>query len=889
MTTTRLKRESDINVAPERVKPVRGRLSRLQRGIIALFLVLGVIAVVLLSTMVWQQLFNLRTASKDNAQWLISQLEIEILQFQSAVKSESLSPEPDLKKVRRRFDLFYSRIGLVTEGYMIDVLRNPEDIKCVNRISDFAEKTLPLIDGPSADLVAALPELSLALEGVYEESRNLSLSVVRTLAEMEQERRDRLRKLLSAIAFLVTGLFLVLVASLAVIVWLYRLSERRTVDLNRAVVRQRATIGATVDAVFLLDEDCSILEYGGAAERMFGYRLPEVIGCDIGTLAIQAEDMDAFRERLKLVAPSGLDAAKSEGSRQIWGRRKSGEKFPIEVSAEFADISDKRLLVVFIRDVSEVYYNRQKLIAARDTAKQAEEEKSRFIAVMSHEMRTPLNGIIGAVEILRNTDLSQKQSRFIEILQQSGQRLLMQVNRVLDISRIESGKIDISPRWFDPAEFASQLIESNRHLADGRGNKLLVRGADELPAEVFADDDILAHVVSNVLSNAIKFTEGGLVTLEMGLVPTGAETGLFTVAVQDNGIGIAAENREKVFEDFISLNRKSQGYQEGAGLGLGIARRLTAALDGQIRLDESHSPGSRFVLDVPVALRAITAATDGAATPHAGGKGAQMGKVSAPLRVLVADDDEINRMILQEYLTQMGHDVHLAVDGKDCVSKAAAGDIDVILMDFGMPELDGITATKRILGLELNPGPRIIGITADINEARHATAIKAGMAFCLTKPVTPAALAEALLPLSQNGSFDGQFGGAGEANNPTEGVLDEPALDQLEDMIGKDNLIGLITRFINEANAAIVDLRNSDPHERLEIAHKKAGSAGAVGARQLREAMLQIEGLSEHDDPALADLLGELPAIVAETTSAFVARLPDLDQKLSAPAGEAEN
>jgi signal transduction histidine kinase/CheY-like chemotaxis protein len=368
------------------------------------------------------------------------------------------------------------------------------------------------------------------------------------------------------------------------------------------------------------------------------------------------------------------------------------------------------------------------LALARDTADRANAAKSQFLTRMSHELRTPLNGILGMAQVLeRDPSLQGEQRERVVLLEQAGRHLLAIVNDLLDLVRIEAGKLELSPRPVPVSDLVRGSVNLVAETAAAKGVALTAEIAEDVPAAVLADALRVRQILVNLLGNSIKFTpSGGKVVLSVSR--DGAD-GALALKVTDTGPGVAAEILPHLFQDFVS-RPPDASTSEGAGLGLAISASLARAMGGTISHERGpNGVGSVFTAALPLPaadLAEAQAPTQPAAQPLPPG-----------LRVLVVDDVASNRKLADAMLRQAGFSVALADSGAAAVAALAAGAVpDVVLMDLYMPEMDGLTATRRIRTLAGAAGRvPVIALTADVSSDRMKVYQAAGMNGCITKPL----------------------------------------------------------------------------------------------------------------------------------------------------------
>jgi len=517
-------------------------------------------------------------------------------------------------------------------------------------------------------------------------------------------------------------------------------------------------------------------------------------------------------------------------------------------------------------DITQLKRTMDELAAARDAARAAGEAKSQFLARMSHELRTPLNGILGFAQVLlRDPALTPDQREQVSTLQEAGRHLLELVNGLLDLSKIEAGKLDLNLRHVE----LRPLMDSCAGLLAPEVARKAIHFALDIapgtPKAVEADATRVRQMLLNLLSNAVKFTPtGGRVDLRVMPLKAGARG--IRIEVEDTGPGIPPEKRHLLFEDFSQLLPNQGEETSGTGLGLAISARLATLMGGRIGCDSEQRSGALFWVELP--LREVAPPV---AAPAGGG--ALSRAIARSLRVLVADDVAANRMVARAMLVAGGHRVDAASDGAEALAAAGQADYDVILMDVQMPGMDGLDATRRIRML---PGRRgrvpVLAVTASALPEQIAACQAAGMDGHLSKPIDRESLLAAISRLAA-GSRVPQPPETPSAAEPV--LLDAAALAALGGDLGA-SADAVIAAFSSELRTVVATLAGpevmGDAARLRTLAHRLLGAARTLGARRLARATEALQQELRHDrDPAqaLAEVLyiarATLPALEAAT------------------------
>ncbi|NLH82160.1 MAG: response regulator, partial [Phyllobacteriaceae bacterium] len=434
--------------------------------------------------------------------------------------------------------------------------------------------------------------------------------------------------------------------------------------------------------------------------------------------------------------------------------------------------------------------------------------------------------------------------------------LLHLIADALDVTRLQSGLPTLRREVFDLGAMIEEVAAINRPAAATKGDGLVV--AADLPAVGFVGDrNRLRQILMNLVGNAIKFTRDGTIRIEAWVERPAGAAPTVEIAVVDSGIGIAPEEIERVFEEFVALDSADARIPQGSGLGLAIARRLAELMGGTLTATSRIGAGSRFVLTLPfetAATPAVPASPEGAA---------RSARPRAGLRVLLVEDNPTNRLVTGEMLAALGVEVEEAEDGEIGVAKATDERFDLILMDLGMPKLDGRAATRAIRA-NADAASRdvpIVGLTAHALPGVEDELVAAGMNRCLYKPLRLADLNALLVDLfgAETRPRDEEPAGPAEVDDPS--VLEFAELSELSELLGQDRRVARLDAFRDEIGRTTAALAASSLVERGAAAHRLAGSAAVFGTERLRTTASALE----------AACAGGEEGEVARRTAAFIA------------------
>ncbi len=503
-------------------------------------------------------------------------------------------------------------------------------------------------------------------------------------------------------------------------------------ELRRlALVAQRA-----LDSVIVSDVKGRILWVNDAFTRITGFSPEEVLG---------------RRPASILNGPDTSRKASDEIARAIRGGRthraeiinytKDGRRIWVETNLApvFDESGNMEMVIAIERDVTLAKQHQEELAQAKLAAEEGERAKADFLASMSHEIRTPMNGIIGMADLLSEMELTEDSNLYVNTIRHSAEALLTIINDILDFSKLRAGKMRLNPVVFDLSECLRNVADLLRPQANGKGLYLNITLPD-LPGKVRGDDVRLRQILLNVIGNAIKFTERGGVHVQVVTTLIQDEIQC-RIDVIDTGIGIPPDRIDQVFDQFAQADAATTRRFGGTGLGLSISRKLAQNMGGDVSVTSEPDKGSCFSITLKMhTARAVECAHDGlndAASPAS----------LQGLKILLAEDNRTNRLVIAKFLSDARITLETAHDGRQAVDMALRFSPDIILMDMSMPEMDGLDATRAIRARP-GPQPRIIALTANAYHSDREACLEAGMDAFLTKPVRKAQLIRQIAQLA---------------------------------------------------------------------------------------------------------------------------------------------
>ena len=825
---------------------------------LATSLVLGVClsAVAVLAWRVVDASRDLRLYMAEDSSWVIAQLEVDHQHVLLALQEHLNQTGPQdrsLSEVLLKFDIYFSRVQTVLShtATVKDFVAEREEFDArLEIIRNNLSSVTPLVDALRPGDLAGLAQMNALMAEVLPDIRYVVVTAVQTWQRRAQMLRLQREAVLEQ--FLTAGaLALALILGLlAVSAHLYRQSALRNTMVERLDSNLRASFEAALDGVIVTDAEGRILLFNSAAETLFNQRRAFVIGRSISILlpprAGQRQAVDA-RQLIQQI--------ERRRRRKLRLRGRDGQMLPISVSAVGdTGSSGQPIHVGFVRDISSVVMmERQRRQAARRVERDAA-EKVRFLAATSHELRTPMQGVLGAIDLVLREQSDPAIQSLLHIAQESAVAALDQIDHVLEVTALDDvAQPERADEPFSAATIAADLIAAAVRNGPQEGLDIRLDLVGDVPSEVIGKPRAFRQTLRNLISNAVKFGAGKPIILRLSCLSPDA----LRVEVEDAGIGIDLKDQSRIFDDFEALDRDYTRLSGGIGIGLGIVRRAVLSMRGTVGVFSRLGQGSIFWFEIPV--------QPALPQPQATGQ-------LTPMQILVVDDQSINRLLFEKMVNALGHQADQADSGQVAVRMARAERYDLILMDISMPEMDGIEATRHIRAEGASRQSPIVGFTANLQPADHARALAAGMREILYKPARPADVERVLynVPLAPP---------AEDVAGLNEGICD--AVDLLANSLGVDRLAKLV-RDVDSSFDALFELASAkgDLAELASEAHKCAGAAAILGALPLHAACCALETAAlKHETSQIADHVQRCQLTLSICSGMIKARVNQLSRQ----------
>lgn len=622
------------------------------------------------------------------------------------IVSVSTAPDPNV--------LFFALAFLVGASMDAGPSMSVNNLATSLRISVFAATTLFVLVVQETFVNSSAVGQFLKLVGIFILALAVYFNVLSTRASAARQSRSRAELLAHATALE---------------------SAHAELSLLQEETRKLALVAQYAnDIVLILDSDLNILWVNNAFTQVMGFAQEEVKGqhpadvlagpgSDKGEMAAVARQLEAGEAVRSVVLNYTRDG------RKIW---LDTNLVPIMTNGRV------EMIIGIERDITAARAQAKALEQARENAEASIRAKEAFLAMVSHEIRTPMNGILGMADVLASSDLTEAQKNYVATIHTSAEALLTIINDVLDVSKLNAGKLSIAQAPFSLAACVRDSADLLRNAAQEKGLYFDVVFETQVPPVLLGDQGRVRQILVNMIGNAVKFTEMGGVTVTVRHLVEGAEAQV-TVRVEDTGIGVPQDRQGQIFEMFEQADSTTNRQFGGTGLGLAISRHLARKMSGDLVLVARRGPGACFEMTLGLTIETNQKSEDRPAPSDL-----PPTKDLNGLKVLVAEDNATNQLLLKTYLRDQNLDLRMVSNGREALEEVMSNPPDVILMDMSMPEMGGIEATHAIRATQTKQ-PVIIALTANAFETDKTACLEAGMNEFLSKPIRRADLVQTLL------------------------------------------------------------------------------------------------------------------------------------------------
>lgn len=663
-------------------------------------------------------------------------------------------------------------------------------------------------------------------------------------------------------------------------------------DPSRAVpTRVRSALDSLAEGLLIVDVDDRIMLANNSFAELFGVEADRLVGHSASEFdwefVVDSEEAPPnFRLDLPWLTSLREKRAVANSILRLRSAQDSYRSFNVNCSPILGADGNHRGVLVSFDDITSLEEKNEQLKEARYAADAANEAKSEFLARMSHEIRTPMNAILGYSDLLRRgiVDNDQQRDEHLTTIHSSGEHLLALINDILDLSKIEAGKMELELAKSSPVQLVSQVIQVLKIKAEEKGIGLLAEFPTKLPETITTDAVRLRQAIINLVGNAIKFTDVGSVRVVVRMEETSdsKSSHLLEIDVVDTGVGMTSEACNKIFEPFAQADTSITRKFGGTGLGLAISLQLAEKLGGDLAVQSSPGEGSRFTLTLdPGSLEGVAWLSPDELQLSVQSTNAEPSESEQIIqlphsRILVVDDAPQNRRLASVYLKRAGAEVFEAENGKEAVELSMANEFDAILMDVHMPVMDGLTATRLLR--EQGFASHIIALTADVLKDDEVKCREAGCNGFLTKPISIERLLGTLSELLTDSPQPQTIAKHKSIENNVSRVqgTEENILGQIEEIsqtvssagserggdapiisslpLDDPEILEIVESFMESLQERVQAMRaafdTSDFHELRELGHWLKGSAGTVGFDQFSETAEAFEACAKAENLA---------------------------------------
>ncbi|MGJ8589952.1 MAG: PAS domain S-box protein [Yoonia sp.] len=789
---------------------------------------------------------KVRNAGSDNVTWTIVQTEVDFQNLQLALSGALISmlngESAVIDEIKRAFDIYYSRTNAVQFVYGLAASTANDDPSVIlDRLNQRKFELAEILDGWDRPSITEIRDLLELVDQSEDDVRSFTTQMLKVLVADTSDTRLKQLSMLSRFAVLLGVVVGLLLSMLGVSVLLLTRLQNKAITTSSIADNLRHIVEASQDAVVIADQNGTVVQYNQSAHEIFGYTAQEAIGASMEDLFIPEDQKAAHQLGMARYSRTGQARVVNQGRKLMTARNKSGLEFPVEVTiSESKDRLRRTIFIGILRDVSARIAKDIELNMALEEAKKDASAKERFLAVMSHEMRTPLQGVLATFDLLNHQAASGSEKSLIKLGEQSAVKALEQINQTLEIVRLNEVTMSKQADIIDPLASLQNLITLLEPLLHQRRNTITLEFSTESNLQIIGNQYLFDALFDNLLSNANKFTEAGHISIHLQANALSCDKVELLIEVADTGVGIAAEDLTSIFDDFITSDDTYTRSFEGTGLGLGIVKRCCERMGGEISVESKIGVGAIFRFRCVCGIVAGHV-SDTSSNQILNDNKEEVETWERPPLILIVDDNKINQTMIGKMLEKLGCGFEYADDGLVAVQKCACQSYDLILMDLSMPNLNGLDATPLIRQI-CRPQGAIVCISAHSSDELCNSVREAGMSELLPKPVRLDELAS-LLKRTVIFKTDEALC-VMEDSLGVEKNTDIEVQDLLE-TFGTDQFFTFIKDFDQTLTSDIKQVKlllNYGKHkDAAGLLHRSAGSAGMIGAKRLSLLLMFLE------------------------------------------------
>jgi len=816
-----------------RLRKRRSRIRSLSAMTLLTLLVVAFFTLLIGGRALKTQIDRLAVTPSDNLGWNISQMDVDFKSF-AADLLEPMTPRSaggieitpaEFSKIQVSFDIFYSRVSIIgaTMARIGSSVSAGDDYQIVLARRDELASIIDSMTEPTTTEIQSVFDLIALTEPTI---RLLTTRGIQSLSKVQTDVREQQYKTFlsfHASSFIILG-FVLLSCLLAFRLW--RDLEERSRNIELAATNVTNAFEAAHSAVIFTDVDGMIIQCNQAATKYFCSEDEDILGADFVHDLLDSTSISEF-----------MRYRGSPGTHTIRLLARSLEYKPVSIEMSGVltkDVEGFDTYIIYLTDISEQLAAEEKLKSSRDEAKEASNAKTRFLATMSHEMRTPLHGLIASLDMIHSDKLTKADQKLFKTALECSNRALEQVTSILDHTRLTQVQETAQPFALRTLLEGIQTVLTPLATANNNSLDMNFLG-NSVDARYIGLPEAFSRVMYNLLGNAIKFTENGAVSVDM-IATKGStrQTRFLTFIVSDQGIGIAKEDQQRVFESFEKAKFNEEDNNSGSGLGLAIVTQSLKQMNSEIHMTSRLGKGSTFKFTLELELATEDESSEPVVVQNDIEEWTAPSSPQGP--VLIVDDNQINRTVLNEMVSRLGYKTDCVSMGTEAVEAASKTHYSLILMDVNMPGMYGYEATRAIRdGGGKSAETIILGVTALIPSDRdHST--ESGMNAMLAKPLTADRLARAV--------------------NKYIVETEMPAGDNLEQFMDPAIVKELKKQSLVDVRNAIDMLSDkySSWDDRSATAHYAVGSTGVVGFTKLSQILIEAEQAAKLSDQAALDV-----------------------------------